>query len=113
MGIWANIFGSSKVIDAGINGLDKIVYTDEEKADAKQAFLKLYEPYKLAQRILMMIIAIPYVICTFILFTLSFFMGVAAQQEILAGDIGTAFTLVVVFYFGGGAAEGIVSKFRK
>jgi hypothetical protein len=48
MGIWGKIFGKDSVVDAGINGLDKIVYTDEEKSDAKQAFLKLYEPYKIA-----------------------------------------------------------------
>ena len=33
MGILGKLFGSDKVIDAGISGIDKVFYTDEEKAE--------------------------------------------------------------------------------
>ena len=42
MGIWSSIFGSDKIIDAGISGIDAMVFTDEEKSSAKMRFLKLY-----------------------------------------------------------------------
>ena len=48
MGIWNSLFGNDKIIDAGINGIDQMVFTDEEKSSAKMKFLKLYEPFKLA-----------------------------------------------------------------
>ena len=63
MAFWSKLFGSDKIISAGINTIDKIVYTDEEKADNKLSLLKLYEPFKLAQRLLAVIYSIPYAIC--------------------------------------------------
>jgi len=50
MGILSKLFGSDKIIDAGINGIDAMVFTDQEQSNAKLAFLKLYEPFKIAQR---------------------------------------------------------------
>ena len=36
MGILGKLFGSDKVIDAGISGIDKAFYTDEEKAETEE-----------------------------------------------------------------------------
>jgi len=120
MGIWSSLFGSDKIIDAGINGIDAMVFTDEEKSSAKMKFLKLYEPYKIAQRWLALVVTIPYV-------SLWFFVGVIYIADIfmvkdldtskimtyLNGDMGSAFILILSFYFAGGAVEGIVSRFKK
>ena len=54
MGLWSSLFGNKKIIDAGIDGIDVMVFTDEEKSSAKMKFLKLYEPFKLAQRYIAM-----------------------------------------------------------
>lgn len=50
---------TNKVVDGIYNGIDKICYTDEEKAecvqkriDTKLKMLPLFEPFKLAQRII-------------------------------------------------------------
>jgi hypothetical protein len=108
MSIWSTLFGSKNVIQAGIDGLDKIVHTDEEKSDAKQIFLKLYEPFKVAQRLLAVIYGVPYAFAWFITFIVSFFTDVSKQEALLQGDISRIVFAIVSFYFGGGAAEGVV-----
>ena len=49
--ILGTIFGSKKVVDASISGIDKLVFTNEEKADTHLKFLEAYKPFKLAQRL--------------------------------------------------------------
>jgi len=112
MGVFSSLFGSDKIINAGIDGLDAIVFTDEEKSKAKQEFLKLYEPFKLAQRYLAVIFSIPYVLAWIITFITSFFIDVTKQLELLNGDVGSIVFAIVSFYFLGGVANGIL-KSRK
>ena len=107
MNILGKLFGSDKVIDAGIKGIDAIVYTDEEKAKSKLALLKAYEPFKLAQRFLALIFGVPYAAAWSLTFLASFWLDVGKQMELLSGDMGLANALILGFYFGGGAAESI------
>lgn len=121
MGIWAKLFGSDSVIDAGIKGIDSIVFTDEEKSNARMMFLKLYEPYKIAQRLLMTFVCIPYVtlwLITGLILVADVFTARPLSTDKLTGfltgsDVGSAFVIVVVFYFGGGAVEGVVNRFKE
>jgi hypothetical protein len=120
MGIWSSLFGSDKLIDAGINGIDAMVFTDEEKSSAKMKFLKLYEPYKIAQRWLALVVTIPYVSLWFVvglIYVADIFMvkdlDTSKVMTYLNGDMGSAFILILSFYFAGGAVEGIVSRFKK
>ena len=113
MGFFSRLFGSDKIIDAGVNGIDAMIFTDEEKSNAKMQFLKLYEPYKLAQRYLALIYSIPYALAWLVTFIASFFVDVALQMELLKGDAFYINIVILSFYFGGGAAEGIVGKFKK
>jgi len=106
MGIFSKLLGSDKVIDAGINGIDSIFYTDEEKAENKKAFLKLYEPFKVAQRYLAIVFSIPYATMVLITFIASFFREVETQIDLLTGDIGTVVGIIVGFYFLGGSLSG-------
>lgn len=110
MGIWSALFGSDKVIAAGIDGLDAIVFTPEEKSKAQQEFLKLYEPFKLAQRYLAIIFSVPYVLAWIVTFFSSFFSDVSRQFELLNGDIGSIVFAIVSFYFLGGVASGILKS---
>ena len=50
MSFWAKIFGSKKIVDSAISGIDKMFYTDEERAEQKVKLLASYEPFKLALR---------------------------------------------------------------
>lgn len=113
MGIFAKMFGSDEVIQAGVDGIDKLVYTDEERSDNTALFLKLYEPFKIAQRYIAMIFCPPYALACFITFCVSFIQDVSAQVEFLQGDFGTIVILIVTFYFGAGAVEGVVNRFSK
>lgn len=120
MGFFSKLFGSDTVIQAGIDGIDAMVYTDEEKSTDKKAFLSLYEPYKLAQRYLALIIGIPYTSLCF-LTGLMYLADIWFKRDMdftgiltfLNGDFGSAFLLVLTFYFGGGAIEGVVNRFKK
>lgn len=108
MGIWSKIFGSQKIIDSAISGIDKIFYTDEERAEQKIKLLASYEPFKLALRLLAMIIAIPFVTAVIGLIVVSFFSPVEAQFNMLIESLGLPFTLVMGFYFADGV--GILKK---
>lgn len=66
MSIWGTLFGSKNVIKQAANGIyngvDKAFYTKEEKAQGFLELLKAYEPFKIAQRLLALVISIPYVV---------------------------------------------------
>lgn len=129
MGIWARIFGSSDVIkqaaDGIYNGVDAAWYTDEEKAKGFLALLKNYEPFKLAQRLLALAVTVPYVLvwimCAGLMLVSPLFdPGMAKHAEEVArtvsewndNTLGFPVSLVLGFYFGGGAVEGIVQRWR-
>jgi hypothetical protein len=114
MSFWGTLFGSETIVQAGIDGIDKIVYTDEEKADNKLLFLKAYEPFKLAQRFLMMIVGIPYMTCWLATFIVSFYsVDVTFQTAMLEGNVGSVFWTIAAFYFGGGLLEGGIKAYKK
>ena len=129
MSIWGTLFGSENVIkraaDGIYNGVDAAIYTDQEKAGGFLNLLKAYEPFKLAQRLLALTLAIPYVVvwllCAIMLIVSGFVDPVYGQQiavsaktlgELNNGTLGTPVALVMAFYFGGGALEGIVAKMK-
>ena len=112
MNFISRIFGSDKAIEAGtngiINGVDKMFYTTEEKADNFARMMTLYEPFKLGQRVIATILVPPWALAWMITFIVSFFHDTARQEALLGGRMGDAVTVVVAFYFMGGMAEGTV-----
>ena len=115
MGILSKLFGSDKVVggvvDGIYNGVDKLVYTEEEKSDNFARILKLYEPFKIAQRLLALIFGIPYAIGWMATFVASFYVeDVDAQLELLGGDMGNIVLAIVGFYFLGGAMTGALKS---
>jgi hypothetical protein len=134
--ILGRIFGTKEVItkaaDGIYNGLDAMVLTDEERVQYHLDFLKAYEPFKLAQRGLAFIVAIPYVavwIVSAVLYVMSMTLPVCAVDvqcmsltleqggKTLAtmnnDTLGLPFAIILGFYFAGGAVEGIMSKRAK
>lgn len=111
MDIIGSIFGSKEIISGTISGIDKMILTDEEKSDYKIKFLKHFEPYKLAQRVLAFAMAIN--------FFLAFWVGVVLlllespllpkYLELVAlFELGYLMMLVMVWYFTAGT--GIFKK---
>lgn len=129
MSFWGRLFGSTDVIkqaaDGIYNGVDKAWYTDEEKAEGFMSLLRAYEPFKLSQRLLMMIVCIPFVsmltLCGIMMVASPFIGGALGKEveesaraviELLGGTLGTPAAIIVGFYFGGGAVEGVVAKIK-
>ena len=111
-GMLGKIFGSTKIIDAGISAIDALVFTDEEKSKAKLALLKGYEPFKIAQRYLALIFSG--------LFSLAFFAALilallgepydAVTDVVVAFSLGEIVLAIAIFYFGGGMINGFGKK---
>lgn len=115
MNIFAKLFGSDKVIgkitDGVYNGVDKLVYSEEEKADNFQKLLKLYEPFKIAQRFLALIFGIPYAVAWGLTFLKTFITNDLAaidpQLSLLSGTMGQIVLAIVAFYFLGGTLNSL------
>lgn len=111
MNIFGKLFGSEKVVDGVFKGLDSAFFTQDEKAGHFLKLLKAYEPFKVAQRLLALLVGIPYVMVWLISAGL-FAFGDADSAKLLAewnnNTLGTPFAIILAFYFGGGAVEGII-----
>ena len=111
------IFGADKVVDAGISAADKLFFTNEEKADYKINLLKAYEPFKLAQRLIALLVTSVYLFVWLIvagLFISSFWIdGIREASKELAkmnyDTLGDSFLIIVAWYFAG----GVLNKFKK
>lgn len=107
-------------------GIDAAVYTNEEKADNFKSLLGLYEPFKKAQRLLALTLSLPFVfihlLAAFVWSVSSFFDPCLAESVCKASQLvstatdlstwnnetlGTPVALILGFYFGGGAVEGV------
>lgn len=114
MGILGKIFGSDEVIRKGtdgiINGIDKLVFTQEERSDNFKTLLTLYEPFKIAQRLLALTFGIPYVIAWLVTFGASFYMDIDKQLDLLTGTMGQIVLAIVAFYFLGGTLGSFKRK---
>lgn len=126
MGFWGRLFGTEKVVDGLYNGIDKSFFTDEEKANHFLKILKAYEPFKLAQRLLALIVGIPYVII-YMISALTFVYGMSienldhATRVIEASkslatlnndNLGMPFAIILGFYFSGGMIEGGINAWK-
>ena len=114
MGILGKLFGSDEVISKGtdgiINGIDKLVFTQEERSDNFKTLLKLYEPFKIAQRLLALTFGIPYVIAWLVTFGASFWIDIDKQLDLLTGTMGQIVLAIVAFYFLGGTLGSFKRK---
>jgi hypothetical protein len=110
MSFWGSLFGTNNVINSGINLIDEAFYTDDEKAEQKRLLLKAYEPYKLAQRMITTLFITVFLVLVIVDVGLSFFVDVSAQISMLDDYLSLPVTLIVGFYFGGGAIEGVIDR---
>jgi len=112
-GFFKGLFSSGELVENVSSGLDKAFYTEQEKAGGFASLIKLYEPFKLAQRLLAIIFCIPYMLMFFITWGVSFAgVDVSNQMQMINGDITTAVGIILAFYFGGGAFEGVIKAVK-
>lgn len=110
MNILGKLFGSEKIVSGVVDGIDKAWHTPEEKAEHFRLMLKLYEPFKIAQRLIALTFGVPYSLAWFITFGASFFVDVSNQLTLLSGTMGQIVLAIVAFYFLGGTLTGLTSK---
>lgn len=136
MSFLGRLFGSNdtikKAADGIYNGVDMAFFTTEEKSQHFLELLRTYEPYKLAQRLLMLVVCPAYVFMQVVavcLFAVGLFMpactatapctalhlmdGAQQLSAMVNTTLGQGFAIILAFYFGGGAVEGIVRAARK
>ncbi len=142
MGIWKSLFNSAdtikKATDAVISVGDKLVYTDEEKADMKlkimnfmPKLLESYSAFKIAQRILAIWFSLLYGISFLTGISMECFniyvkyqglkSGIKLEKIILldtqplinivsAFSLGTIVLTIIGFYFFGGTLSSLSRK---
>lgn len=117
-GLLGKIFGSERVIQSGIELIDSFHTSTEEAIEAKTkskvALLEAYAPFKLAQRVIAFSFTFIYLSCFALVlgFTLTDQVADAEKVKQVLEDfqIGYAMLIILAFYFGGGAAEGILQN---
>jgi len=115
--VLAKIFGSGDVIKSGIDLIDSMHTSTEEeiaaKTKAKTEMLNAYAPFKLAQRVIAFAFTFVYLSCFSLVlgFTLAEMTTDADKVKQVLEDfqIGYAMLIILAFYFGGGAFEGVLS----
>lgn len=131
MSVFGRIFGTDTIIEKAVQTIGKsILGTDEKVADLIQ-LNKSYEPFKLAQRVLAFALVGVYSfiwLLASVMFCISGFMDastlVTAPSNHLAESakvmgqlnnetLGMPVALIVTFYFGGGALEGVVRRLKE
>lgn len=92
---------------------DELHHSAEEKTQFKLDTFKQYEVFKKAQRFFMLIVVPPFMVAWLLTFGLSFTsIDLTEQTKMLDGSIGDIVWMIAVFYFGGGALEGIATKLK-
>lgn len=118
LGLLGKIFGSEKVIGKTIDLIDSFHTSTEEQIEAatksKVALLEAYAPFKLAQRVLAFSFTFVYLSCFALVLGYTLVDQVAdaekVKQVLEDFQIGYAMLIILAFYFGGGAAEGILQN---
>lgn len=119
MGILSKIFGSGEVISKGLDLIDSFhtseVESIEAKTKAKTELLTAYAPFKLAQRYLALMFTFTF-LASFLgvlIASLTGYADVDIIREVLSEFyIGEIMLSIILFYFGGGAFEGVVSRVK-
>lgn len=110
MGLISKLFGSSRVVEKGTDMLDNAFYTDQEKAEGHIRLLSAYEPFKIAQRLLALIVVPPWVLANLICFCIWLVnpdYNIEPAMNILNEKLGLAAIAIVSFYFGGGLLNSL------
>ena len=119
-GLLGKIFGSEQVISKSLDLIDSFHTSTEEQIEAatksKVALLEAYAPFKLAQRVIAFSFTFIYLSCFALVLGFTLMEQTAdadkVKQVLEDFQIGYAMLIILAFYFGGGAAEGIIQSRR-
>ena len=113
LGALGKILGSDKVIESGLKLIDDMHTSEAEgiqaRTQAKAQLLQSYAPFKVAQRWLALLFGVTYVSC-FILVLVMTLTGSAVSEVMDQFSLNYSMMIILGFYFGSGAVEGVLSK---
>lgn len=124
MGILATILGTGNVIERGMDLIDSFHTSETEaieaKTEAKVKMLQAYAPFKISQRVIALSFTAVFLICFLICLGVTLYSFGAVgfnSREIVeavtalmeAFKLPWAMGVILVFYFGGGAFEGVMA----
>lgn len=119
-GTLKTIFAGGDVIKQGLQLIDNMHTSTEEeiaaKSKARVDLLNAYAPFKIAQRFLAMLFGGVYILSFFLVLSITLWKNPSADSvtSVLSQFyIGEIMLTVIFFYFGGGAFEGVVNRFKK
>lgn len=118
MGVFSTILGTGKVVEKGMDLIDSKFPSDvdmlEAKTKAKVDLMNSYQGFKVAQRYLALLFSTTYVLCFFLVLgrVLLGYDNALVLETVHEFQIDVITLVIVVFYFGGGAAEGMISRLR-
>ncbi len=114
------IFGSGEIVTRGFELIDDLHTSGEERieavANAKVRMLEAYAPFKLAQRVLAFAFGFVFLASFGLVLgmTLAGMGDVDSVRAVLSEFwIGEIMLIIITFYFGGGAVEGVMERFKK
>lgn len=119
MGLIGKLFNSTEVVEDVGSGVDKLFYTNEEKADNFFKLMQHYEPFKLAQRYLALLFTGVY-LSIHVIVSLAWMAFVLLDREtselmqIAKWNNDNLFYIVLTitaFYFSGGVINGALKRF--
>ncbi|MDB4726137.1 hypothetical protein OAF54_01780 [bacterium] len=121
MGFLGRIFGSDNAINKGFDLVDDAFMTRQEEGEErvkiqsnKIKLLEAYEAFKVAQRLIALIVCPIYVLlCALIVcLTLAGIDTNEAETKLNSLYLGESFLSIIIFYFGGGFVEGGIKKLK-
>ncbi len=106
MSLFGKIFGSEKAQENVIGRLDNLHFSKQEKSELQYKMIERYEPFKLSQRFIALVLVIPYALSYILFVSLALFgadNGLLNKSIQLANDmLHVPVSLIVAFYFAGG-----------
>ena len=113
------IFSSGELLTKGAEILDEAIYTNQEKSGHKLKLLSLYEPYKLIQRLLALMVTGCFLFLHMMYALADFYLVAKGHEPVFDGMsarnnevLGEGWTWIMVWYFSGGVIEGGVKAFK-
>lgn len=113
MGLWSKLFGSDDTVKKGLDLVDEAFNTDQEineftlkKMEMKAKVLDSVAHFKVAQRLFMAIVTIPYMLAWFVTFCILAYDGFMKnsfselKDYVMNGDVLYIVIMIAIFYFG-------------
>jgi hypothetical protein len=115
MGIIGKIFSADKLVESVGNGVDKFFDGNGDKAQRFERLLGLYEPFKLAQRILALMFSGVYLLSHVLALAVMFFKPElsAIIWERSNDNLLYIVLSIITFYFAGGVVNPALKRMQK